>query len=275
MKLLGFDRKISEITSDDFWKVIAHLRSCGDNNNTIASYMARLSTCFKHAEERGYIRQRPVMPSSSAYPSPEKRDLVLKPEWKEALLHEMTDNVPYQQCTEFLMHTACRVTEMIKLPWERIDFDNRKINFIKTKTTNPRRIGISVECYRLLKQCEERKQETDTFRGVFPGIWSSQQQAYTNYYNYYKKKVMLVCRKLRLGPDVEKEWVIHTLRHTKITEVAFYKGMTTPALMEFSGHTSLKIVERYIHGAGVGTQMIVDIEDGKQFSERNQSGPVI
>ena len=274
MKLLGFDRKISEITSDDFWKVIAHLRGCGCNNNTIASYMARLSTCFKHAEERGYIRQRPVMPSSSAYPVPEKRDLVLKQEWKEALLHEMRDNVPYQQCTEFLMLMGCRVEEMITLPWERIDFEHGMVNFIKTKTTNPRRLAMGVQLHALLKRCHHRKRDADTFRGLFPGIWSSPEQAYKSYYDYYKKKTMLVCRQLNLGPVVEEEWCIHTMRHTRITEIAFLPGVNTPALMEWSGHTSLKIVQRYIHGAGKGTQMIVDIEDSQLFSERNQSGPV-
>ena len=275
MKLLGFDRKIYEITTDDFWKVIAHLRNCGCGSNTIACYMARISTCFKHAESRGWIRQRPVMPPCDAYPLPEKRSLVLKPKWKKALLYEMRDNVPYQQCTEFLMHTGCRVMEMIKLPWERVDYDNRKINFVKTKTTNPRRVGMNVQCYKLLKQCEERAKKTDTFRGIFPGIWSSKEQAYKKYYDYYKKKAMLVCRQLKLGPTVEEEWGIHTLRHTKITEVALYKGINTTALMEFSGHTSMKIVEGYIHAAGKGSQLVADIEDSQLFSERNQPGPVI
>ena len=274
MRLLGFDRKISEITSDDFWKVIAHLRACGDNNNTIASYMARLSTCFRHAEERGYIRQRPVMPSSDSYPLPGKKDLVLKEEWKKALLHEMRDNVPYQQCTEFLMLMGCRVEEMIKLPWERIDFKMGTVNFVKTKTTNPRRLAISVQLHALLRQCYARRQETDTFRGIFPGIWSSSKQAYKNYYDYYKKKVMVICRRLNLGPVVEDEWVIHTMRHTRITEIAFLEGVTTPMLMEWSGHTSMRIVDRYIHHSGKGTRSIVNIEEGQLFSERNQSGPV-
>ena len=275
MKLLGFDRKISEITTDDFWRIIAHLRACGCNNNTIGSYMTRISTCFKHAEARGWIRQRPGMPPSDAYPSPEKKDLVLKPEWKEALLYEMRDNVPFQQCTEFLMLMGCRVGEMIQLPWERIDFQHGMVNFIKTKTTNPRRLPMSVQLEALLRQCYERRQETDTFRGIFPGIWSSKGQAYKKYYDYYANKSMLVCRKLNLGPNIEKEWTIHTMRHTRLTEIAFLPGITTPMLMEWSGHTSLRVVQGYIHGAGKGAQMIVDIEDGQLFSERNQPGPVI
>ena len=275
MKLLGFDRKISEITSDDFWQVIAHLRACGDGNSSIAGYMARLSTCFKHAESRGWIRQRPVMPPSDAYPLPEKKDLVLKDEWKKALLHEMRDNIPFQQCTEFLMLMGCRVEEMIVMSWERIDFKMGTVNFVKTKTTNPRRLAISVQLHALLKRCYERRQETDTFRGIFPGIWRDEKQAYQKYYRYYKKKVMLVCRRLKLGPVVESEWVIHTMRHTRITEIAFLEGVTTPMLMEWSGHTQMKVVQDYIHHSGKGTRSIVDIEDGQSFSERNQSGPGI
>ena len=34
------------------------------------------------------------------------------------------------------------------------------------------------------------------------------------------------------------------------------------------------LMQQYIHHSGEGTRSIVDIEDGKQFSERNQSGPV-
>ena len=172
------------------------------------------------------------------------------------------------------MLMGCRVEEMIKLPWERIDFKMGTVNFVKTKTTNPRRLAISVQLDALLRQCYERRQETDTFRGIFPGIWSSSKQAYKRYYDYYTKKVMVVCRRLNLGPVVEDEWVIHTMRHTRITEIAFLEGVTTPMLMEWSGHTSMKIVDRYIHHSGKGTRSIVDIEDGKQFSERNQSGPV-
>ena len=134
---------------------------------------------------------------------------------------------------------------------------------------------MSAQLEALLRKCYERKKETDTYRGIFPGIWPSSQVAYKNYYDYYKKKVMIVCRKLRLGPNIEEEWVIHTMRHTRITEIALLKGVTTAMLMEWSGHTSLKVVQGYIHGAGAGAKMIVDIESSQLFSERNQSGPIV
>jgi integrase len=81
--------------------------------------------------------------------------------------------------------------------------------------------------------------------------------AYKTFHSQYKSAVRQVCLNLGLGLQVQQEWVIHTLRHTKLTELA-QKGFQAPAIQQWAGHKSLAITQRYVHGAGVDLSSLAD-----------------
>ena len=65
------------------------------------------------------------------------------------------------------------------------------------------------------------------------------------------------CDQLGLSPVIREEWVIHTLRHTRITELA-RSGHSAVAIQQWAGHKSLSVTEKYIHAAGMNLQALAE-----------------
>ena len=64
---------------------------------------------------------------------------------------------------------------------------------------------------------------------------------YRAFRDHYKQKVYETCAYFGLGEDIEKEWNIHALRHTKLTRLA-NAGANAIQIKEWAGHHSLEHV---------------------------------
>ena len=80
--------------------------------------------------------------------------------------------------------------------------------------------------------------------------------SYGMYLAQYSDAKHATCDELQLGDTVREEWVIHTLRHTRITELAGL-GWSAPAIQQWAGHASLQVTQRYIHSAGINLEELV------------------
>ena len=191
----------------------------------------------------------PLTPEGRTLPDPEKKDLIIQRDWIEqhlACLELENDRL----LTEFLWHVGCRVSEAQKLTWDRVSFVDRKIQFVKTKSLNPRRIPISGDVEQLLLRCKALSLQSPAF--VFP-------RGYGRFRKAYKKAVYETCHALALGDDLGRQWGIHTLRHTFLTRMAS-KGWNASQLMQWAGHKSLRTSQNYIHGSAVDLDRLVSVE---------------
>ena len=239
-KLLGPSTHIGELTTRRLDDLVEDLRASGLSNTTIKKYISAASVMLKRACRLGYIDAMPLMPEKRTLRSPEPRDLVIRDEWMAALLDalERKENRLSLGLTIFLREMGCRVGEALDLTWDRVDLDKGEVQFVKTKGAMPRRLPLTGPALGVVKTMRARGSER-----VFP-------TCYGTFLSHYSDAKHVACDQLGLGPTVRKEWVIHTLRHTRITELAA-NGHAAPAIQAWAGHASLSVTQRYIHAAGI------------------------
>lgn len=243
---IGPDTHAAELTMQRLDQVVLQLRQRGCSNTTIQKYLSALSVLLKRACRLGYISAMPLFPEARTLRRPEPRDLVIRDEWLDALLQELDQRerrVPYH-LTRFLRLVGCRVGEALDLTWDRVDFNARTIQFVRTKGNMPRRLPMAADVEQILQGM--RSWGSDH---VFPC-------SYSHYVEIYREAKHAACDRLGLGPHVRQEWVIHTLRHTRITELA-QQGWQAPAIQQWAGHRSLTVTQRYIHAAGINLSELV------------------
>tara|TARA_R100001463_G_scaffold63274_7_gene116302 strand:- start:1957 stop:2799 length:843 start_codon:yes stop_codon:yes gene_type:complete len=128
----------------------------------------------------------------------------------------------------FLIDIGCRLSEALKLKWEHIDFQNDFVKFVNTKNGEDRDVPMFKRVRDILEQRRERG-----LKSPFPFSISS---------------VEWTWRKVRreLGMDNEKDFVIHSLRHTCITRLLKRKiGIETVQLVV--GHSDIRMTQAYNH----------------------------
>ena len=242
-RMLGFNTPIIEVTTETLDDLVASLKQDGIANGTIRTYLAALSVVLKRARRMKAIHELPLMPEGRTVRKGEPRDLVIQDAWFEHLLSCMdVDN--WRLLAEFIWHTGCRVSEAQKLTWERVNFTSRRIQFVKTKSLNARQLPMSAEVERILLQCRKSQRITP-----FP-------TEYKAFRVYYKQKVYETCAYFGLGPDIQNEWNIHALRHSKLTRLA-NAGANAIQIKEWAGHHSLSTSQGYIHSSGIDLESLV------------------
>ena len=245
-RILGSDTHAAEITMQRLDQFVVELRARGIADTTVKKYLNAVSVVLKRATRLGYIQAMPLFPEGRTLNRPEPRDLVIPDSWLAALLDvmERREERLSMALTLFLRHMGCRVGEALNLTWDRVDLASRKVQFVKTKGNAPRRLPVNDGVASILRTMQARGTAK-----VFPAC-------YRTYHTHYKEAVDQVCDELGLGEVVRKEWVVHTLRHTRITELA-QLGWQAPAIQQWAGHKSLSVTQRYIHGAGINLEELM------------------
>ena len=241
-KTLGWDRHPSEVTMLFLDDLVVKLKAKGLSNGRIRNFMNCYRVMLKRAMRLGWIDRLPAFPEGRTIKPSEPRDLVLDPSWVSALLEQL-DSPHNRLLVRFLYLTGARVSEALNLEWSRCSFERRRIQFIKTKTLNPRALPMSDELRDILIKCQRLNQ-----RGPF-------YQSYADIYRDYMAAKEHVCFALKLGDTVQKEWVIHTLRHTCLTQLAM-RGATAIQIMEWAGHKSLSTSQKYVHQSSINLESL-------------------
>ena len=245
-RILGPGTHAAEITMQRLDQFVVELRARGIADTTVKKYLNAVSVVLKRATRLGYIQAMPLFPEGRTLSRPEPRDLVIPDSWLAALLDvmERREERLSMALTLFLRHMGCRVGEALNLTWDRVDLASRKVQFVKTKGNAPRRLPVNDGVASILRTMQARGTTK-----VFPAC-------YRTYHTHYKEAVDQVCDELGLGEVVRKEWVVHTLRHTRITELA-QLGWQAPAIQQWAGHKSLSVTQRYIHGSGINLEELM------------------
>ncbi|MFM7228035.1 MAG: tyrosine-type recombinase/integrase, partial [Cyanobacteriota bacterium] len=234
-------------------------RQQGKANSTIRLYLSALRVMLQRAQRLGLIDTLPLLPEPRTLALPEPRDLVLEPHWVElqiAAMRRLADPpaetitsrarrtesqrlkvAAMAELTTFLRYMGCRVNEALTLTWD--NFDSRgNVQFILTKGKRARRLPMFPEAAAAV--AARRKAGADRPFGI----------CYDTYLKVHYETRNIVCDALSLSDYVRQNWVIHTLRHTRLTELA-QMGWSSAQIKEWAGHSSILVSERYIHGSAI------------------------
>ena len=261
-RMLGFNTPVADITMDVIDDLVATLRSEEQGNATIKIYISAIRVVLIRAQRLRLIRDLPLMPEGRTLPLPEPLDLVIQDEWYQHFL-TCFKLAKHRLLTEFIWEVGCRVSEAQKLPWERVNLSSGRIQFVKTKVSRARSLPISDKVESILLQCKKIRPGRSPF-------WKD----YQSYYEYYVERVESTCKYFGLGPDISKEWRIHTLRHTKLTRLA-NQGANAIQIQYWAGHNSLRTSQGYIHGSGVDLECLINLEGRQLNAQKGISGQLI
>ncbi|AHI30251.1 tyrosine-type recombinase/integrase [Marinobacter similis] len=154
------------------------------------------------------------------------RTSIHTPEDRTALTNALSGEA--QAVYELLLETACRVSEVVYLRAEWLDWENMEIDLpaTATKSREGRSVPMSSKASDILSKWAKGK--------TAGRLFSQHPDSIRNTYNRVRKQLGL--EHLRL----------HDCRHTKITDMVS-KATNLFEVREVSGHASLQMLERYTH----------------------------
>jgi len=228
MELVG-DIPISKIDDDVIKLLIKMLEGAGIKGATVNRYLATIKTLLRHhqqpwehiklkKESRGRIR---VLSSEE-----EGRvvNLLRNTEHNSRRRHfpEVADLV------EVLVDTGCRLSEVLDLRYEDVNFGTNLITIWINKGDRPRSIPMTSRVRTILftRKTEGASKPFNIGRDQAENAWT------------WVRKMM--------GLSGDTEFVIHALRHTTATRL-IAKGIDLYTVKEYLGHSSIQVTERYAH----------------------------
>ncbi len=210
-----------------------------DSPATINRTLATLKKTLRIAadpEEGARLIQR--VPKIKMEPDEKRRKFVLTREDQQAYLAGCLD--PLRDVAALILETGLRLGEALALTWD--DVTNGRLEVRAGKSRNAKR---SIKLTPSAAEIIRRRKATLTSKWVFPneagngpGITSSLSHQHT---------------KVRTKLNLDKEFVIHSLRHSALTRFAESKKFDVFELMKVAGHATLATTQRYIHPSDEAT----------------------
>jgi integrase len=163
--------------------------------------------------------------------------------------HEIFENTNMKHVILFAYLTGCRVSEIVNLQWEDVDFAKRIIHIVnkfdkatntllfKIKTNEPRDIPINDA---LLDILTKQYGTTGKYKYVFGYLYNGTERRYSRdrVSKYFKR----ICRKCGIDESIN----FHCLRHTFISNLVS-KNVNLFKIKELAGHKNIITTQGYTH----------------------------
>ena len=231
-------RHIHKITDFAVENYIRQRHDQGAKQATINRELSTLSHLFNKAVNWKWIKpdQRPAIDKGA---EEEKPIVILSSDQQKALMQAaIADQNPDTWLfVAFGLNTAMRHSEIMRVRWDQIDFNNRRINIPEAKA-GQRQQPITRTLADLL--AKEREQRDDSDGYIFA---PNQINTKTKHRLYMSKQFARTVTRAKLDST---KVTPHIMRHTAITHLV-QSGVDLPTIKRISGHKTLKVLERYVH----------------------------
>ena len=145
---------------------------------------------------------------------------------------------------KFMYYTGLRLSELITLQWQDIDFKNAVLRVMDSKTPKGiRRIPLNKEALKILNNLPRYEGNEFVFASPHGGSWHG---------DVLTKRFATILRKAGI-----KDASLHTLRHTFASHLAM-AGVPLDVIRDLLGHGSVLITEIYAHLAPDHLKSAVD-----------------
>lgn len=180
------------------------------------------------------------------------RQRILTPEEERTLLEKAPEH--FRPFLVIALHTGMRRGEILNLAWPQIDFKNKRVYVIKTKSSRNRIVPMNDTLYHTLRSL---KTEANGSERVYPF-----------------KYVQGVFEKAREDADL-KGLRLHDLRHTFATRLI--QGDANPfTVQRILGHSTITMTMRYVHPSeDLMREAVANLDRSfAQSLHNSQPGPV-
>jgi integrase len=137
---------------------------------------------------------------------------------------------------ELLLFTGCRLSEVLNLRWEQVDFDVGTIALLETKSGRPQLVTMNAPARQVLKELDAVK----SAEWVLPSVSSIKQPV-------SKAGIEAAWHKIRSAAKLE-DVRLHDLRHT-VGTYAGQSGANAFLVRDLLRHKNLAMTGRYVNRA--------------------------
>lgn len=228
-KFYGFQSILNELATENVREFKTHCKGKLEyKNGTINRKLAALSKLCTWARGVKGFQFKWGLPLIEYEKENNKREFVVSKELQSKLLLTARSNYRDDEADlwECLILTGCRLSELLNLTWDRVK--DGFIYLIDTKTGDDRFVPIFEEVERILT-----KRKLMGLEKPFPLSIHAVEHAW----GMVRKK---------LGMEHEKDFVIHSLRHTCITRL-LKKKIGIEVVQKIAGHKDIRMTQRYNH----------------------------
>lgn len=218
----------------------------GLSNKTINNRSILLGTMLRFAIDRGYLATLPKIQKM-------KVDKRLPNFYTEEEIQRICAEAnPFiRDYVMVFLHTGMRQGELQRLKWEDIDFFNRIVKVVVSKSHKSRAIPMSKTLYELLiRLCKEKKP------GQIYLFEFNTGQPVWEYYHRFKKLIT----------SLGIEGNIHKLRHTFASRLV-QRGVPIFEVQHLLGHASVQTTQIYAHIRMDNLQRAVSVLDNADGTE--------
>ena len=228
MAILG-DIAISKIDEPMIKRLIKKLEDSGVKGATVNRYLATIKTLLRHHQQQWeHIKLKKETKGRVRVLSREEEGRVVnllrstKQNSRRHFFPEVADMV------EVLVDTGCRLSEILNLRYEDINFEANLISIWVNKGDRPRSIPMTSRVRTMLatRKTEGASKPFNIDRDQAENAWT------------WVRNMM--------GYSRDTEFVIHALRHTTATRL-IDKGIDLYTVKEWLGHSTIQVTERYAH----------------------------
>ena len=231
----GDDTYLDDITAAKINLFADHMGNQEWANSTINYMSTILYNAMNDAYEREQMTTKPARMKHLSQESGRIRFLTKDEEHNAVQWLQLRGHTDYSDLFLFYIETGMRKSEAFNLKWSDVDLRTRRITIWKTKTNYPRTIQMTPMAHDILQRALMKSNNQQTNDGeVFAHIkvrhfgrtWIKMRDA--------------------LGLSHDEDFVLHATRHTCCTRLV-ETGTDLRTVMEWMGHASLEITQRYSH----------------------------
>lgn len=253
-------KKIKSLTADQIQRFTN--QKAKDFSGTTASTINFLMyDCLRQAARLKLINQNPMDNTTPPKFRKTKKKRALTKEQVDLFLEYSKDS-SYYPIFRTATLSGMRIGEILGLPWENVDFENREITISQTlcytsakgqyldtpkSEMSNRTIPMADELYPLLKQCrtEQNKQKLhmgqywQPVEGMENLVFLTKTGRPHSDSNIRKLQKLIIEEMRQDGHEIE-DFTLHTLRHCFATR-CIEAGMNPRTLQEIMGHSTLNV----------------------------------
>ena len=234
------DLNYAKLTEEDINNYFESLRDNGKKNSTISRNLATIRSFYQYLLKNKKISKDPT--SNLQSPKIEKRvPSILTSEEVELLLEQPKDvdlkGTRDKAMLEFAYATGMKVTEIIHLDIQDVDFANNVVFCTSGKKTRSIPLGALAE--KALKEYVEKARpiliKDDNTKALFVNLNGSRltRQGFWKIVKYYKEQA-----------HIEKDITPHVLRHSFATHL-LQNGADLKSIQAMLGHSDISSTQIY------------------------------
>jgi integrase len=153
----------------------------------------------------------------------------IKPENRRSLFSRVTT-----AAIELLLFTGCRLSEVLNLRWDQIDFETGTIRLSETKAGRPQVVVINAPARQVLQELRKAK----AFDWVLPSTSDAKRPLSTT-------AIEAAWQRIRIAAELE-DVRLHDLRHT-VGTYAGQSGANAFLVRDLLRHKNLAMTSRYVN----------------------------